>query len=231
VTLNQADQSAKGNSVMSISATMVKELRSKTGAGILDCRKALSENEGDLEKAVDWLRAKGAAKAAKKAGRIATEGLVQSYIHGGGRLGVLIEVNCETDFVARGDEFSAFVHDVSMHIAATNPSWVSRADVPEDVLDREKKVFIQQALEAGKPEAIAEKMVTGKLNKFFKENCLFEQSFVKDEDKTIEQLQVEFIASSGENVKVRRFVRWELGEGLEKKVDDFAAEVAAMAQA
>jgi elongation factor Ts len=216
---------------MSISATMVKELRTKTGAGFLDCRKALSENEGDLEKAVDWLRAKGAAKAAKKAGRIATEGLVQAYIHGGGRLGVLIEVNCETDFVARGDEFGTFVHDVSMHIAATNPSWVSRADVPEDVVDREKKIFIQQALEAGKPEAIAEKMVTGKLNKFFKENCLFEQAFVKDEDKTIEQLQVEFITSSGENVKVRRFVRWELGEGLEKKVDDFAAEVAAMAQA
>ena len=216
---------------MSVSATMVKELRAKTGAGILDCRKALGENEGDLEKAVDWLRAKGAAKAAKKAGRIATEGLVKSYIHGGGRLGVLIEVNCETDFVARGDEFGAFVHDISMHIAAANPNWVSRDDVPADVIEREKKVFIQQAIEAGKPEAIAEKMVTGKMKKFFKENCLFEQAFVKDEDKTIEQLQIEFIASSGENVKVRRFVRWELGEGLEKKVDDFAAEVAAMAQA
>ena len=128
---------------MSISATMVKELRTKTGAGILDCRKALSENEGDLEKAVDWLRAKGAAKAAKKAGRAATEGLVNAYIHGGGKLGVLVEVNCETDFVARGDEFSAFVHDVSMHIAATNPSWVSRDEVPQDVIEREKKVFIQ----------------------------------------------------------------------------------------
>ena len=216
---------------MSISATMVKELRTKTGAGILDCRKALSENEGDLEKAVDWLRARGAAKAAKKAGRAATEGLVQAYIHGGGKLGVLVEVNCETDFVARGDEFQAFVHDVSMHIAAASPAWVSRDDVPADVVEREKAVFIQQAMEAGKPQEIAEKMVTGKLNKFFKENCLFEQSFVKDEDKTIEQLQTEFVATSGENVKVRRFVRWELGEGLEKKVDDFAAEVAAMAQA
>lgn len=216
---------------MSISATMVKELRTKTGAGILDCRKALSENEGDLEKAVDWLRARGAAKAAKKAGRAATEGLVQAYIHGGGKLGVLVEVNCETDFVARGDEFQAFVHDVSMHIAAASPAWVSRDDVPADVVEREKAVFIQQAMEAGKPKEIAEKMVTGKLNKFFKENCLFEQAFVKDEDKTIEQLQTEFVATSGENVKVRRFVRWELGEGLEKKVDDFAAEVAAMAQA
>ena len=210
---------------------MVKELRTKTGAGILDCRKALSENEGDLEKAVDWLRARGAAKAAKKAGRAATEGLVQAYIHGGGKLGVLVEVNCETDFVARGDEFQAFVHDVSMHIAAASPAWVSRDDVPADVVEREKAVFIQQAMEAGKPKEIAEKMVTGKLNKFFKENCLFEQAFVKDEDKTIEQLQTEFVATSGENVKVRRFVRWELGEGLEKKVDDFAAEVAAMAQA
>lgn len=180
---------------------------------------------------MDWLRAKGAAKAAKKAGRAATEGLVNAYIHGGGKLGVLVEVNCETDFVARGDEFNAFVHDVSMHIAATNPSWVSRDEVPQDVIEREKKVFIQQALEAGKPEHIAEKMVEGKIKKFYKENCLFEQAFVKDEDKTIEQLQTEFVAASGENVKVRRFVRWELGEGLEKKVDDFAAEVAAMAQA
>ena len=144
---------------MSISATMVKELRTKTGAGILDCRKALAENDGDVEKAVDWLRAKGAAKAAKKASRAATEGSVQAYIHAGGKLGVLVEINCETDFVARGEEFQDFVKDVSMHIAASNPGWVSREDVPSDVLDREKKVFIQQALEAGKPEHIAEKMV------------------------------------------------------------------------
>lgn len=216
---------------MSISATMVKELRTKTGAGILDCRKALAENGGDVEKAIDWLRAKGAASAAKKASRAATEGIVNSYIHAGGKLGVLVEVNCETDFVARGEEFQSFVHDISMHIAASNPGWVSREDVPQDVLDREKKVFIQQAVEAGKPEHIAEKMVEGKLKKFFKENCLFEQPFVKDEDKTVEQLQTEFVATSGENVRVRRFVRWELGEGLEKKADDFAAEVAAMAQA
>ena len=216
---------------MSISATMVKELRTKTGAGILDCRKALAENDGDVEKAIDWLRAKGAAKAAKKASRAATEGSVQAYIHAGGKLGVLVEINCETDFVARGEEFQDFVKDVSMHIAASNPGWVSREDVPSDVLDREKKVFIQQALEAGKPEHIAEKMVEGKINKFFKENCLFEQAFVKNEDKTIQQLQMDFVATSGENVRIRRFVRWELGEGLEKKADNFAAEVAAMAQA
>ncbi len=216
---------------MSVSASLVKELRAKTGAGILDCRKALQENEGDLEKSVDWLRAKGVAKAAKKASRAATEGSVHSYIHGGGKLGVLLEVNCETDFVARGDDFQGFVKDVAMHVAASNPQWVGRSDVPEDVINREKAVFIQQAVEAGKPEAIAEKMVVGKINKFFKENCLLEQGFVKDEDKTIEQLQTDFIARSGENVRIRRFVRWQLGEGLEKKADDFASEVAAMAQA
>ena len=216
---------------MGISASLVKELRTKTGAGILDCRKALIETEGDLEKSVDWLRAKGVAKAAKKATRAATEGSVHAYIHGGGRLGVLVEVNCETDFVARGDEFQAFVKDVAMHIAASNPQWVKQDEVPADVLAREKAVFIQQAVEAGKPEHIAEKMVVGKLKKFYKENCLMEQPFVKDEDKTIEQLQTEFVARSGENIRIRRFTRWALGEGLEKKVDDFVAEVAAMAQA
>ncbi len=213
---------------MAISATQVKELRGKTGAGILDCRKALQESDGDVEKAIDWLRAKGVAKAAKKASRAATEGLVFSYIHGGGKLGVLLEVNCETDFVARGDDFQGLVKDVAMHIAAAGPQWVRREDAPDDVIAREKAVFIQQAVEAGKPEHIAEKMVVGKLEKFYKENCLFEQAFVKDEDKTIKDLQTEFIAKSGENVSIRRFVRWTLGEGLEKKVDNFAAEVAAM---
>ncbi len=215
---------------MSISASVVKELRTKTGAGILDCRKALVENDGDMEKAVDWLRAKGIAKAAKKATRAATEGTVFSYIHGGGRLGVLLEVNSETDFVARGDDFQAFVKQVAMHIAAAGPQWVSEADVPADVLTREKAVFIQQAVEAGKPEHIAEKMVGGKLKKFLKENCLMSQEFVMDEDKTIEQLQTDFIAKCGENIKIRRFVRWSLGEGLEKKADDFADEVARMAK-
>ncbi len=215
---------------MSISASVVKELRTKTGAGILDCRKALVENDGDMEKAVDWLRAKGIAKAAKKATRAATEGTVFSYIHGGGRLGVLLEVNSETDFVARGDDFQAFVKQVAMHIAAAGPQWVSEADVPADVLTREKAVFIQQAVEAGKPEHIAEKMVVGKIKKFASQNCLMTQPFVMDEDKTIAQLQTDFVAKCGENVKIRRFVRWNLGEGLEKKSDDFADEVARMAK-
>lgn len=213
---------------MSISATQVKELRAKTGAGILDCRKALQENDGDVEKSIDWLRAKGVAKAAKKASRAATEGSVYSYIHGGGKLGVLLEINCETDFVARGEDFQAFLKDVAMHIAAAGPGWVRREDVPADTLAREKAIFIQQAIEAGKPEAIAEKMVGGKLAKFYKENCLLEQPFVKDEDRTIEQLQTDFVAKCGENIQIRRFVRWSLGEGLEKRSDDFVAEVAAM---
>lgn len=213
---------------MSISATTVKELREKTGAGVLDCRKALEETGGDIEKSVDWLRAKGIAKAAKKATRIATQGLVYSYIHGAGKLGVLLEVNCETDFVARGDEFQALVKDVAMHIAATNPGWVRREDVPADVLDREKAICIEQAMQAGKPQAIAEKMVTGKMDRFYKENCLLEQPFVKNEEVTVGQMQIAFVAKCGENVQIRRFVRWALGEGLEKRSDDFAAEVAAM---
>jgi len=213
---------------MSISAAQIKDLRTQTGAGILDCRKALQESDGDVEKAIDWLRAKGVAKAAKKATRAATQGLVFSYIHAGGKLGVLLEVNCETDFVARGDDFGELCKDVAMHVAAMNPQWVKREEVPADVIEREKAVFIQQAVEAGKPEHIAEKMVVGKLKKFYKENCLLEQAFVKDEDLTIEQLQTNFVAKCGENVQIRRFVRWALGEGLAKKDDDFAAEVASM---
>ena len=215
---------------MSISAAQIKDLRGQTGAGILDCRKALQETDGDMEKAIDWLRAKGVAKAAKKASRAATQGLVFSYIHAGGKLGVLLEVNCETDFVARGDDFQALVKDVAMHVAAMSPQWVRRDDVPDDVIAREKAVFIQQAIEAGKPEHIAEKMVVGKLNKFYKENCLLEQPFVKDEDVTIEQLQTNYVAKCGENVQIRRFVRWALGEGLKKREDDFVAEVASMVQ-
>jgi elongation factor Ts len=207
---------------------MVKALREKTGAGILDCRKALLENDGAIEPAIDWLRAKGASRAAKRSGRVATEGTVLSYIHAGGTLGVLVEINCETDFVSRGEAFQTLTRDVAMHIAASSPQWVSEGDVPADVVAREKAIFIQQAIEAGKPPNIAEKMVAGKLKKFFKENCLLSQPFVKDEDKTVEQLVTDFIAKSGENVKIRRFIRWKLGEGLEKKTDDFAAEVAAM---
>ncbi len=214
---------------MSISASQIKELRGKTGAGILDCKKALGAVDGDFEKAVDWLRTKGIAKAAKKSTRAATEGSVFSYIHGGGRLGVLLEVNCETDFVARGDVFQTFVKDVSMHIAAASPSWVRREDAPTDEVSREKAIFLQQAMDSGKPEHIAEKMVVGKLNKYYAENCLLEQAWVKDDSKTIEQLQTEVVTQTGENVRIRRFTRWSLGEGLEKKNDDFAAEVAAMA--
>ncbi len=214
---------------MAISASMVKDLRTRTGAGILDCRKALAENDGDTEKAVDWLRAKGIAKAAKKASRAATEGSVFAYIHGAGKLGVLLEVNCETDFVARGEDFQEFVKAVSMHIAASGPQWVTEDEVPAEIIEREKAVSIAQAVEQGKPQNIAEKMVAGKIAKFLKENCLMTQAFVMDEDKTIADLQNDFIAKCGENVKIRRFVRWNLGEGLEKKEDDFAAEVARMA--
>ena len=214
---------------MDVSASQVKQLREKTGAGILDCRKALQENSGDFEKATDWLRAKGIAKAAKKATRAATEGSVVSYIHAGGKIGVLLEVNCETDFVARGDEFQALAHDIALHIAAANPQWVRREDVPSAVLDREKRVFKAQAMESGKPEQIAERMVVGKLDKWFKENILLEQEFVKDDSRTINDLQTDFVAKSGENVQVRRFARFVLGEGLEKKSDDFASEVARMA--
>jgi len=210
---------------------MVKDLRVKTGAGILDCKKALTETSGDFDKAIDWLRTKGMAIAAKKAARAATEGAVHSYIHAGGKLGVLLEVNCETDFVARGDDFQEFVQDVAMHVAACGPRWVRRADAAEDEIDRERAIFKQQAIDSGKPEAIAEKMVAGKLQKFFKETCLLEQPFVKDEDKTIEQLQTEFVARCGENVQIRRFTRWVLGEGLETRSDDFAEEVKRMAEA
>lgn len=214
---------------MAVTAQQVKELREKTGAGMMDCRKALDEAGSDFEKAIDWLRAKGIAQAQKKAGRTATEGLVYAYIHGAGRIGVLVEVNCETDFVSRGDDFQTFVKDLAMHVAASSPRWVRRDEVPADALAREKAVFKQQAMESGKPEHIAEKMVGGKLEKFYQENCLMEQPFVKDEDKTITQLQTDIISKCGENVQVRRFVRFVLGEGLEKKSSDFAAEVAAMA--
>jgi elongation factor Ts len=214
---------------MAITAQMVRELREKTGAGILDCKKALNETEGDFEKAVEVLRTKGLAAAAKKSGRTATEGLVHSYIHGGGRIGVLLEVNCETDFVARTDDFKTLVHDLALQIAATNPIAVARDDVDESVLDGERRVYKAQAMESGKPEAIAEKMVVGRMEKFLKENVLLEQVWVKDPDKTIEQLLTEAISTIGENIKIRRFERYELGEGLERKNEDFAAEVAAAA--
>jgi elongation factor Ts len=212
-----------------VTATMIKDLRERTGAGMADCKKALQETDADMEKAIDYLRKKGLAKAAKKAGREATEGLVVSYIHGGGRIGVLVEVNCETDFVARNDDFVSFTKDVAMQIAAMAPQFVRKEEVDEATIARERSVLIEKAKESGKPEAIAAKMVEGQISKWMKEICLLDQSFVKNPDKTIDQLQQELIAKIGENIKIRRFVRFELGEGLEKKKDDFAAEVAKQA--
>lgn len=208
-----------------ISASLVKELREKTGAGMLDCRNALQETDGDLDKAVDLLREKGLSKAAKKSSRIAAEGLVEAYIHGG-RIGVLVEVNSETDFVAKTDEFKDFVKDVAMQIAASGPKYVSREEVPEEIINHEKEVLTQQAMNEGKPQNIAEKMVEGRIEKFYKEIVLLEQPFIKDPDKSIETLLKEKIAKIGENIKIRRFVRFEVGEGLEKREENFADEVA-----
>lgn len=208
-----------------ITAALVKELRERTGAGMMDCKKALTATEGDMDKAIDFLREKGLAAAAKKAGRVAAEGLVESYIHGGGRIGVLVEVNCETDFVAKTDAFKALVKDIAMHIAAANPSYLRREEVPEAELEHEKMVLTEQARNEGKPEKIIEKMVTGRIEKYYKEVCLLEQPFVKDPDKTISDLITESIAKIGENISIRRFTRYQLGEGIEKKQEDFAAEV------
>ena len=218
---------------MEVTASSIKDLRERTGAGMADCKKALTETSGDMDKAIDYLRAKGLAKAAKKAGREATEGAVVSYIHAGGRIGVLVEVNCETDFVARNEDFQGFTRDVAMQIAAMAPQFVRKEEVPADVVEKEKAVLIAKAKEdpknANKPEQILAKITEGQVTKFLKEICLLDQPFVKDPDKTIEQLQQELVAKIGENIKVRRFVRFELGEGLEKKKDDFAAEVAKQA--
>ena len=210
---------------MAITASLVKELRERTGAGMMDCKKALAATEGDMDKAIDFLREKGLAAAAKKAGRIAAEGLVESYIHGGGRIGVLVEVNCETDFVAKTDAFKSLVKDIAMHIAAANPSYLRREEVPAAELEHEKMVLSEQARNEGKPEKIIEKMVTGRIEKYYKEVCLLEQPFVKDPDKTISDLITESIAKIGENIAIRRFTRYQLGEGIEKKQEDFAAEV------
>lgn len=208
-----------------ITAALVKELRERTGAGMMDCKKALAATEGYMDKAIDFLREKGLAAAAKKAGRIAAEGLVESYIHGGGRIGVLVEVNCETDFVAKTDAFKSLVKDIAMHIAAANPSYLRREEVPAAELEHEKMVLSEQARNEGKPEKIIEKMVTGRIEKYYKEVCLLEQPFVKDPDKTISDLITESIAKIGENIAIRRFTRYQLGEGIEKKQEDFAAEV------
>ena len=216
---------------MSFTASDVMTLRQRTGAGMMDCKKALTETDGDMEKAVDYLREKGIAKAAKKAGRIAAEGIVDSYIHMGGRVGVLLEVNCETDFVARGDQFKELVHDIALQIAAANPSYVTKEEVPAEVLEKEKEILRAQALEEGKPEKIVDKMVEGRIKTFYDENCLLCQKFVKDPSKTIEQLVVDATATIGEKISVRRFVRYEMGEGLQKKSENLADEVAAQVAA
>ena len=210
---------------MAISAQLIKELREKTGAGMMDCKKALSETNGDMDKAVDFLREKGLASVAKKASRIASEGLVESYIHGG-RIGVLVEVNSETDFVAKNEEFKAFVRDIAMQVAAVAPKYVSREEVPAEEVEHEKMVLTEQARGENKPEHIIEKMVEGRLEKFYEEICLLDQDFIKDPDKKIRDILNDLIAKIGENIKIRRFVRFEVGEGLEKREEDFAEEVA-----
>jgi len=208
-----------------ISASDVKSLRERTGCGMMDCKAALTEANGNLDRAIEILRESGLAKAAKKAGRIASEGLIVSYIHGGGRIGVLVEVNSETDFVAKNEEFQEFTKDVAMHIAAASPAYVTREEVPADVVEKEAEILKAQAINEGKPEAIAEKMVAGRIEKFYKEICLLEQPFVKNPDISVGELLTEKIAKIGENLSIRRFARFERGEGLEKKESDFASEI------
>jgi elongation factor Ts len=208
-----------------VSATMVKELREKTGAGLMDCKKALAESAGDFVKAEEWLRKKGIAKAGSKEGRVAAEGLIGSYIHGG-RIGVLVEVNCETDFVARNPDFQELVKDVAMHIAAANPQYVRREEVATDKLDKEKEIQRELLKQQGKPEAMWDKILVGKVEKYYEQVCLVDQLWVKDDKKKVGEMINERAAKIGEKVAVRRFVRFEVGAGIEKKKDDLAAEVA-----
>lgn len=215
-----------------IKASDVMALRAKTGAGMMECKAALTEANGNMDQAVEILRKKGAATAEKKASRVTAEGVVGSYIHMGGKVGVMIEVNCESDFVARGEEFNQLVKDVAMHIAALDPKYVSRDEVPADVLDKEREIELAKLKadpkNANKPEDILSKIIEGKLNKYFEENVLLDQPFVKEPSKTIGDLVKEKISSIKENISVRRFTRYKMGEGIEKKQDDFAAEVASM---
>ena len=197
-----------------ISATLVKQLREKTGAGMMDCKQALVECDADMDKAVDFLRKKGLATAQKRAGRAMTEGTVQSYIHMGGKLGVMVEVNCETDFVAKNEDFLNFAKNIAMHIAATNPLGIRSEDVSQEVINREKEIYQAQALEMGKPENVVPKIVEGKMNKFFKDNCLLNQPYVRDPELSVEDLLNELIAKIGENISIRRFVRFQTGEEL-----------------
>ncbi len=208
-----------------ITIDMIKELRAKVGAGMMDSKKALQEANGDMEKAIAWLREKGIASAAKKSTRIAAEGIVDAYIHAGGRIGVLIEVNIETDFAAKNEEFRSFVKDMSMQVAAMNPRWVAKEDVPAEDIEKEKEILRNKAINDGKPEKIVDRIIEGSIAKFYTENCLLEQPFVKDDSQTCGALLTSLIAKIGENISIRRFTRYEMGEGLQKREDDFAAEV------
>ena len=202
---------------MEISAALVRELREKTGAGMMDCKKALVESAGDMEKAVDYLRQKGLAQASRKEGRAAAEGLVGSYIHGGGKIGVLVELNCETDFVARTPEFQGLLKDVAMQVAAADPRYIRREDVPVDELERERQIYQQQAIESGKPEKIVSKIVEGKVERFYSEGCLLEQEVIKDPDRQVGDLIKDVVSRLGENVQVRRFMRYHIGEGVPRQ--------------
>jgi len=199
---------------MEISIELVKDLRQRTGAGVIDCKAALQEAKGNVDAAIDYLRRKGLATAAKKAGRIATDGLVSSYIHAGGKMGVLVEINCETDFVAKTEDFQGFVKNIAMHIAAANPQYVRREEVPTEVLEKEKEIYRSQALESGKPAKVIDKIVEGKLERFYSEACLLEQTYFKDSDLTVKEVLDTMIGKVGENITIRRFARYQLGEGL-----------------
>src|ERR671939_1232325 len=216
-----------------ITAAAVKSLREKTGAGMMECKSALTEAGGNEEQAIEILRKRGLASAKKKEGRIAAEGAVGSYIHMGGKVGVLVEVNCETDFVARGEEFQQLIKDIAMHVAAAEPRYVSRTEVPADALDKEREIARAQARNdpknANKPDQVIERIVEGRLNKFYEEAVLLDQPFVKDPAKTVGELVTEKVAKTGEKITIRRFTRYKMGEGLEKRADDFSSEVAALA--
>lgn len=215
---------------MDITAAMVKELRDISGAGMMDCKKALAEFDGDMEKALESLKEKGFKQAEKKADRVAAEGLVEAYVHGDGRIGVIVEINCETDFVGKTAEFRELCHDIAMQVTATSPQFVSRNEVSEEFINQQKEAFRAQAIEEGKAEKFIDKIVEGKIDKHLKEVCLLEQPFIKDPDMTVHDLIVGKIAKIGENISIRRFARFQVGEGMQKRSDDLAAEVAAINQ-
>jgi elongation factor Ts len=210
---------------MEISIELVKDLRQRTGAGVIDCKVALQEAQGNMEAAIDYLRRKGLATAAKKAGRIATDGLVSSYIHAGGKMGVLVEINCETDFVAKTEDFQTFVKNIAMHIAAANPQYIRREEIPEEALERERAIYRTQAQDSGKPQKVIDKIIEGKMERFYSEVCLLEQTYVRDSDLTIKELLDAMIAKIGENITIRRFARFQLGEGLSSQTSTTASSL------